>query len=369
MAKGKNKAFDTDDQFRLSIQDLHDPNKVLKSPRNVAKAEEGLGYYHNVLSSPNLMPSGAQELRRYIMTEDWVSHIGKTKSQTRIYKHLTGNGRATLNLHFGGWLVANVLFNPLPDKIRNAMSFWWHEDFPPPDVTEPFFPSKNVTESKQAKKIKGQTSEGFMAAFRGNERATKTLASTSPSTQRSATTSYSSVVRGTAIPPFTGAPGLSGNGDDRGVSGSSRPTNTSSGRAIGQPSIRDAGTQTDHWVPALSRYHPEAMLVSPPTRPPPFFWQSSFLSSSRHAHDRKRKSQGSPPEGPFAKKPSITARRPHLQILLEGLLASTVGKLDRSSSAASFWVIHYEPPRLTDCYSERLMILKTVIVSPKLSLI
>jgi hypothetical protein len=169
----------------------------------------------------------------------------------------------------------------------------------------------------------------------------------SPSTQRSATTSYSSVVRGTAIPPFTGAPSPSGNGDDRGVSGSSRPTNTSSGRAIGQPSIRDVGTQTDHWVPASSRYYPEAMRVSPPTRPPPFFWQSSPLSSSRHAHDRKRKSQGPPPAGPFAKKPSITARRPRLQILLEGYgrqqLGGSTDSVQQRPSGSSIMNHHASP--------------------------
>ncbi|RGP55638.1 hypothetical protein FSPOR_11995, partial [Fusarium sporotrichioides] len=71
MAKGKNKAFDTDDQFRVSIRDLHDPNKVLDLPRNVAKAQQVLDHYHNVLSSPNLMFSGAQELRRYIRNENW----------------------------------------------------------------------------------------------------------------------------------------------------------------------------------------------------------------------------------------------------------------------------------------------------------
>jgi hypothetical protein len=37
---------------------------------------------------------------------------------------------------------------------------------------------------KQAKKIKGQTSEGFMTAFRKNERATKTLASSQWSQQK-----------------------------------------------------------------------------------------------------------------------------------------------------------------------------------------
>ncbi|KAG8357376.1 hypothetical protein FVEN_g12780 [Fusarium venenatum] len=59
MNKGKNKAFDEDRKFRLTVGDLHDPSNTLESPRSVSKAQQVLDRYHDVLSLPSLMPSSA----------------------------------------------------------------------------------------------------------------------------------------------------------------------------------------------------------------------------------------------------------------------------------------------------------------------
>ncbi|RFN45311.1 hypothetical protein FIE12Z_10460 [Fusarium flagelliforme] len=58
---------------------------------------------------------GAEELKRYMTDEDWLPYLNQ--SQTRLYKHLSCNGRTRPILHFAGWLIAITIFTSIPNKI------------------------------------------------------------------------------------------------------------------------------------------------------------------------------------------------------------------------------------------------------------
>ncbi|KAJ4118926.1 hypothetical protein NW768_010667 [Fusarium equiseti] len=102
MSKGKNKAFNYDDHFRLTLQDLKDNKQYLKSKDNCNRAKRVLDRYHEAIASPNMHRKGAEELKRYITDEDWLQYLNQTQSQTRLYKRLTCNGRTRPILHFAG---------------------------------------------------------------------------------------------------------------------------------------------------------------------------------------------------------------------------------------------------------------------------
>lgn len=142
MSKGKQIAFGCDPAYRLEIGQLRDDSDLLSVPKHRVKAEAVLRGYHAGLGAPNLHAKGATEIRRYLTSEEWVVHLTKSQSQTRLWKQLTGGNHNRPALHLAGWLIASEIFTNLPQKVTNCMSFLWSEPFPDKG---PFFPTTEMT--------------------------------------------------------------------------------------------------------------------------------------------------------------------------------------------------------------------------------
>ncbi|RBR15911.1 uncharacterized protein FIESC28_07156 [Fusarium coffeatum] len=95
---------------------------------------------------------GAEQLKRYMADEDWLPYLNRTQSQTRLYKHLSCNGRTQPILHFSGWLIAITIFTNIPNKITAPLEY-------------DYFPSRELSEKKQAKKIQGLVGADFEDKF------------------------------------------------------------------------------------------------------------------------------------------------------------------------------------------------------------